>query len=150
WLRHRCRQLQYHPWPEPRRARKYRLPPALRLDFLRRVPPLAQLPHLHQQQHQQPDQPGDGYTFLAMHAPAHLRLVLCLLLAGSALAAAQQAALKAHVEITRNGHKQKDASKAVVWLTPVGGGPVDYPRQQPGEIPKLVQKDKSFHPSLVV
>ena len=85
-----------------------------------------------------------------MHCLAYCRLFLCLFFVGSALAIAQQAELKAHIEITRNGHKLKDASKAVLWLTPIGGGPLDFPKQLPGDIPKLVQKDKSFHPSLVV
>ena len=43
----------------------------------------------------------------------------------------------------------KDASNAVVWLTPVGGT-VETPRQEPSAIPQLVQRDKSFHPSLLV
>jgi len=62
---------------------------------------------------------------------------------------AQQSALQAHVTLTKNGHRMKDASKVVVWLTPVGGT-VDLPPQAASEIPKLVQKDKSFHPSLIV
>ncbi len=57
--------------------------------------------------------------------------------------------LKGHVELTRNGHPLKDASKAVVWLTPVGAT-VDAPRQDPAHIPQLVQKNKSFQPSLMV
>ena len=60
-----------------------------------------------------------------------------------------QAQLKAHVELTRDGKRLKDASQAVVWLTPVGGG-VAAPTQKPSEIPQLVQKDKMFHPSLLV
>jgi plastocyanin len=64
-------------------------------------------------------------------------------------AAAQQPALKAHVDLMRNGHRLKDASKAVVWLTPVVGT-VEQPQQRASEIPQLVQKDKSFHPSLLV
>ncbi len=55
--------------------------------------------------------------------------------------------LKAHVDITRNGHRLKDASEAVVWLSPLGGM-TETPHQS--QIPQLVQKDKSFHPSLVV
>lgn len=55
--------------------------------------------------------------------------------------------MKARVELTRNGHRLKDASKAVIWLTPVGM-PVETPKQT--HIPQLVQKDKSFHPSLLV
>ncbi len=62
---------------------------------------------------------------------------------------AQQGVLKARVDLTRGGHRLKDASNAVIWLTPIGAT-VDPPRQDPSQIPKLVQKDKSFHPSLLV
>ena len=70
-----------------------------------------------------------------------------LLAAGSTLA--QQPALKARVQLTRNGHRVANASQAVVWLTPVGT-PVDPPQQKASEIPQLVQKNKAFHPSLLV
>ncbi len=53
------------------------------------------------------------------------------------------------MDLTRNGHKMKDASQAVVWLIPVSGI-VETPRQDPLRIPKLIQKDKAFHPSLIV
>jgi plastocyanin len=79
----------------------------------------------------------------------HRRLLLGLLLMAAVCASAQQAALKARVELTRNGHPLKDASKAVVWLTPVGRS-FEPPQQQASEIPQLVQRDKSFHPSLLV
>src|ERR1700730_14322115 len=72
---------------------------------------------------------------------------LVLLAAGSTLA--QQPALKARVQLTRNGHRVANASQAVVWLTPVGT-PVDPPQQKASEIPQLVQKNKAFHPSLLV
>lgn len=65
------------------------------------------------------------------------------------LSAQGQDALKGHVDLTRNGRRLKDASHAVVWLTPIGST-VEIPRQQPSQIPKLVQKDKAFHPSLIV
>jgi len=67
----------------------------------------------------------------------------------TAVGQAQQHPLKAHVDLTRNGHRLKDASKAVVWLTPVGI-PVDPPQQNSSQIPQLVQKNKSFQPSLIV
>jgi len=60
-----------------------------------------------------------------------------------------QQTLKAHVDLTRNGRRLKDASKAVIWLTPVGI-PVQPRSQQSSEIPQLVQRNKSFHPSLLV
>jgi plastocyanin len=69
------------------------------------------------------------------------------MLATAALHAQQM--LKAHVDLTRDGHRVKDASKAVVWLTPVGVA-VEPAKQKPFQIPQLVQRDKSFHPSLVV
>lgn len=59
--------------------------------------------------------------------------------------------LKGKVQLTRNGKRMGDASKVVVWLTPLGttAGP-PMPQQQPSQIPQLVQKDKSFRPSLLV
>lgn len=74
-------------------------------------------------------------------------IVMSLLLAS--LGSEAQELLKAHVELTRNGHRVNNASKAVIWLTPVGTE-VEPPRQKPDEIPQLVQRNKSFRPSLLV
>ncbi len=72
-------------------------------------------------------------------------LLLCVYACG------QNADLKGKVELTHDGRHLNDASKVVVWLTPMGATPVpDPPAQRPGDIPKLAQKDKSFRPSLVV
>jgi plastocyanin len=57
--------------------------------------------------------------------------------------------MRAHVQLTRNGHALANASKAVLWLTPVGAT-VETPRQDPSRIPQLVQKHKSFQPPLLV
>jgi plastocyanin len=78
----------------------------------------------------------------------HFGLLLSLVLA-AVCAPAQQETLKAHVDLTRNGHRVKDASKAVVWLIPVSTN-VDPPQQKASEIPQLVQHNKSFEPSLLV
>lgn len=78
----------------------------------------------------------------------HCRLLVCAVFLGTTLAPAQ-ASLRARVELTRNGHRAKDASNAVIWLTPVGGT-YEPPQQETSKIPKLVQKNKSFHPSLLV
>lgn len=64
-------------------------------------------------------------------------------------APAQQATLNAHIELARDGRRLKDASKTVVWLTPLGQT-VEPPQQKASEIPQLVQRNKSFHPSLLV
>jgi plastocyanin len=58
-----------------------------------------------------------------------------------------QESLRAHVELTKAGQRLKDSSKAVIWLTPVGTG-VQPPQQT--RVPQLVQKNKSFQPSLLV
>ena len=60
----------------------------------------------------------------------------------------QHTDLKAKVELLHNGNRVKNASNAVIWLTPLGGAPVQPPVQT--TIPKLEQRDKSFHPALVV
>jgi plastocyanin len=80
----------------------------------------------------------------------HLRLI-CMLVMTCVFGAAQNVELKGKVQLTRNGRHVGDASKVVVWLTPLGTTPVpQVPVQRPSEIPQLVQKDKAFHPSLVV
>ncbi|HKT89771.1 MAG TPA: hypothetical protein VJQ59_15105 [Candidatus Sulfotelmatobacter sp.] len=78
--------------------------------------------------------------------PVRLASVVAISL-GMALTANAQQLLKAHVELTRSSHRLKDASQAVVWLTPVGTT-IQPPQQK--TIPQLIQKDKSFHPSLIV
>jgi plastocyanin len=70
------------------------------------------------------------------------------LMAASGSLHGQQSVLKAHIELLQNGHRVKDASNAVVWLTPLTG-PAPEPRPQTS-IPRLEQRDKSFHPALVV
>lgn len=73
---------------------------------------------------------------------------MCLL-TGAIICSAQQASLKAHIDLTRSGHRLKNASDTVLWLTPVGTT-VEPPHQDPAHIPQLVQKNKSFQPSLLV
>ena len=85
-----------------------------------------------------------------MHDLAHRRVLLCMLVLGPALALGQQSTLKARVELTRQGHRLKDASQAVVWLNPVGEATAETPHQDSSKIPQLVQKNKTFQPSLLV
>jgi len=58
-----------------------------------------------------------------------------------------QESLRAHVDLTKGGHRLKDSSKAVIWLAPLGAT-VQPPQQT--SIPQLVQKNKSFQPSVLV
>jgi plastocyanin len=86
---------------------------------------------------------------------AHCRLAWSVLLLPCVFvgvrAAAQNLELKGKVQLTRNGRHVSDASKVVVWLTPLGATPEPAPvPQQSSQIPKLVQKDKSFQPPLLV
>jgi plastocyanin len=85
-----------------------------------------------------------GRHILAARFAARVGIFLFLL---AAMMNAQQTTLKAHAELNRSGHRLKDASQVVVWLTPIGAT-VDPPRQT--QIPRLVQKNKAFHPSLLV
>ena len=70
------------------------------------------------------------------------------MLAAAVCAPAQQS-LKGHVQLTRSGRSLPNAANAVVWLTPVGTS-VNPPQQDPDHIPQLVQRNKSFQPSLLV
>jgi len=88
---------------------------------------------------------------------AHCRVVWYVLLLPCVFALtvpqapAQNVELKGKVQLARNGRQVRDASKVVVWLTPLGATPAPTPPpQQSSQIPKLVQKDKSFQPSLLV
>jgi plastocyanin len=96
---------------------------------------------------------------LNMYGFAHCRTISRMLLLPcvfvSVFAAAQNGEpkgleLKGKVQLTRNGRYVRDASKVVVWLTPLGTTPAPTPPQQTRPIPQLVQKNKSFQPSLVV
>jgi plastocyanin len=82
---------------------------------------------------------------------AYRRNLWCVLMLSSAIGMAQNVELKGKVQLTRNGRHVGDASKVVVWLTPLGTTTAPPPPpQQASEIPQLVQKDKMFHPSLLV
>src|SRR5580698_9353878 len=87
---------------------------------------------------------------VSSHRRCRCQWMLSLLLLIPVLAPAQQSALQARVEMMRNGHRLKDASQAVVWLNPVAGATLETPRQDASKIPQLVQKNKSFQPSLLV
>jgi plastocyanin len=79
------------------------------------------------------------------------RIAFCLALLPCALGSTQQAELKGKEQLTKGSHRVKDASQLVVWLTPVGNTAAPaMPQQEASEIPQLVQKDKSFQPSLLV
>ena len=82
---------------------------------------------------------------------AYCRNLLFVLILPCVIAMAQNAELKGKVQLTRTGRHVGDASKVVVWLTPLGTTPAPSPvPQQESQIPQLIQKDKSFHPSLLV
>ncbi len=82
---------------------------------------------------------------------AYCRNLLFVLILPCVIAMAQNAELKGKVQLTRTGRHVGDASKVVVWLTPLGTTPAPSPApQQESQIPQLIQKDKSFHPSLLV
>jgi plastocyanin len=88
-----------------------------------------------------------GCPILTAFFAVKVGVLLCVFLISVVMGIAQQTTLRAHAELNRNGHRLKDAAAVVVWLTPIGTS-VDTPVQT--EIPKLTQKDKAFHPSLLV
>ena len=82
-----------------------------------------------------------------MRKPKAVLVCGLLLLCGLPLCA-QQGEVKARIELLRNGRKLKNAANAVIWLTPIGAVTSDPPTQM--AIPRLEQRNKAFHPSLVV
>jgi plastocyanin len=91
-----------------------------------------------------------------MKAFAYYRTALCIVLLPCVLASAQLVELKGvelkgKVQLTKNRRRVNDASNLVVWLTPLGSTrAIPPPQQESSQIPQLVQKDKSFQPSLLV
>jgi plastocyanin len=82
---------------------------------------------------------------------SYRRNLWCVLILPCVVAMGQNVELKGKVQLTRNGRHVSDASKVVVWLTPLGTTPAPSPPpQQTSQIPQLIQKDKMFHPSLLV
>jgi plastocyanin len=85
------------------------------------------------------------------HRRNALQVFSCVLLFFCGGAAAQNVELQGKVQLASNGHRVKDASKLVVWLTPIGNTPAPpLPEQPQSQIPQLIQKDKMFHPALLV
>ena len=80
-----------------------------------------------------------------------MRMIAWMLMIPCVCASGQSIELKGKVQLTRSGRNLRDASKVVVWLTAIGTTPAPTPAmQKESQIPQLVQKDKSFQPSLVV
>ena len=78
---------------------------------------------------------------------------LCILIICGGWACAQDVTVTADVALVNNGKKSKPhkASNVVLWLTPVGiATPVSSPAAQGSERPRLVQKNKSFEPHVLV
>jgi plastocyanin len=65
----------------------------------------------------------------------------------SGLACAQQTTLTATVTVTDEKRKPHDPSNVVLWLTPAEG---TLPSAAPSTRPRLVQKNKSFEPHVLV
>jgi len=77
---------------------------------------------------------------------------LCLLLIWNSFAWAQSISVTANVALVTNG-KKKDltASNVVLWLSPAGGVPAPTAPPDPAlPKPRLVQKNKSFEPHVLV
>ena len=81
------------------------------------------------------------------------RILIWMLVLYASLAGAQGVTLTARVAVTPMGEgkpaESRDANNVLVWLTPVGGAikPVAFRQSQPA---RLVQKNKSFDPHLLV
>lgn len=74
-------------------------------------------------------------------------IILGFLLVSSSLAFAQDAVVTGKVTIQRSGKALRNASGAVVWLTPTKG---EVPKPSADKVYRLVQKNKHFEPHLLV
>jgi len=82
-------------------------------------------------------------------------LTRCLLtvLVCAAVSFAQEVNLTARVARVKGNKKSKSVTSkdVVIWLTPVGDTPTPaWPERDPNDPPRLVQKDKSFSPHVLV
>jgi plastocyanin len=78
---------------------------------------------------------------------------LCMLMVCGGLACAQEVTVTADVALINGGKKTKTqkAGNVVLWLTAVGGAtPPSLPAAQDSNRPRLVQKNKSFEPHVLV
>ena len=78
---------------------------------------------------------------------------LCGIIVCGSFACAQDTTVTADVALVNSGKKSKPrrADNVVLWLTPVGGATVPaFPAMSNGERPRLVQKNKSFEPHVLV
>jgi plastocyanin len=78
---------------------------------------------------------------------------LCGVIAWGTLACAQEVTVTADVALVYNGKKSKPraANNIVLWLTPVGStSPSSSPTLPASSRPRLVQKNKSFEPHVLV
>src|SRR5258708_29132132 len=78
---------------------------------------------------------------------------LCALMVCGSIACAQEVTVTANVTLAGNGKKSKPgkAGSVVLWLTPVGNAaPSGLAAPQDSNRPRLVQKNKSFEPHVLV
>ena len=87
-----------------------------------------------------------------MRRVAFLGCCFCLLVAGNAMLWAQEGSLTATVGFANGGKKSKaaDASNVVLWLTPAEGSTIAPWHGQGSSRPRLVQKNKSFEPHILI
>ncbi|HXX27798.1 MAG TPA: hypothetical protein VEI99_04990 [Terriglobales bacterium] len=79
------------------------------------------------------------------------RLLMPIAILCSGLADAQQTRLTATVRVMNDKKKAQDSSNVVLWLTPTEGARLPPPRPaKPSSRPRLVQRNKSFEPHLLV
>jgi plastocyanin len=84
------------------------------------------------------------------HRLPHAALITLIL--SSALSSAQQKTITAAVAVMHGSKvKARDSGNVVLWLTPAEGTPlVPTPVSDPSTRPRLVQKNKSFEPHVLV
>src|SRR5205807_3362774 len=77
-------------------------------------------------------------------------LLILLLCAGSASAKEVTVAARVEMQNRGKGKSATDPSNVVVWLTPIGGSANSEEIKTPVAHPRLVQRNKSFEPHVVV
>lgn len=76
---------------------------------------------------------------------------ISVLLFCGAISFAQNVTVTGRVLLAKSDKKAKSSANVVIWLTPVGDTPAAvWPARDPRDPPRLVQKNKSFSPHVLV
>src|SRR5438874_1330575 len=137
------------PAAESQRTGELYLSSAVGPAVLRRIPRHQHLLHRQHESGSEASQLDCGISILNMRTLKLLFGLWFLVLPLSLQLHAGDVTLTARVELVSEKGKPEPGT-VVLWLTPIGVTPVPATARAPAHLPQLVQKNKSFHPGILV